>query len=119
MLRFPRLLLIGWLLAALCGGASAAEDGYPSRLVKVIVPFPPGSTLDALAGDQSLRLLVIAAAGKGFCAGHDLKEMRAVPSLRSMYRPIQYRFSAMRLSISPGPRPTAPRCPWSRRPGKS
>ena len=30
-------------------GASAAEDGYPSRLVKVIVPFPPGSTLDALA----------------------------------------------------------------------
>ena len=49
MLRFPRLLLIGWLLAALCGGANAAEDGYPSRLVKVIVPFPPGSTLDALA----------------------------------------------------------------------
>jgi tripartite-type tricarboxylate transporter receptor subunit TctC len=40
MLRFPRLLLIGWLLAALCGGASAAEDGYPSRLVKFIVPFP-------------------------------------------------------------------------------
>ena len=49
MLRFPRLLLIAWLFAVLCGGASAAEDGYPSRLVKVIVPFPPGSTLDALA----------------------------------------------------------------------
>jgi tripartite-type tricarboxylate transporter receptor subunit TctC len=49
MLRFHRLLLIGCLLATLCGGASAAEDGYPLRLVKVIVPFPPGSTLDALA----------------------------------------------------------------------
>ena len=49
MLRFPRLLLIAWLLAVLSGSASAAEDGYPSRLVKVIVPFPPGSTLDALA----------------------------------------------------------------------
>jgi tripartite-type tricarboxylate transporter receptor subunit TctC len=49
MLRFPRLLLIAWLLAVLCGSASAAENGYPSRLVKVIVPFPPGSTLDALA----------------------------------------------------------------------
>src|SRR4030081_315000 len=48
MLRFHRLLLIGCLLATLCGGASAAEDGYPLRLVKVIVPFPPGSTLDAL-----------------------------------------------------------------------
>ena len=30
-------------------GPGAAEEGYPSRLVKVIVPFPPGSTLDALA----------------------------------------------------------------------
>ena len=26
-----------------------AADDYPSRLVKVILPFPPGSTLDALA----------------------------------------------------------------------
>jgi tripartite-type tricarboxylate transporter receptor subunit TctC len=37
------------LLAALGAGPSAAEEGYPSRLVRVIVPFPPGSTLDALA----------------------------------------------------------------------
>src|SRR3982074_2872973 len=49
MLRFHRLLLIGCLLATLCGGASAAEDGYPLRLVKVIVRCPPGSPLDALA----------------------------------------------------------------------
>lgn len=42
-------MLIGWLLAALAAGPSAAEEGYPSRLVRVIVPFPPGSTLDALA----------------------------------------------------------------------
>jgi tripartite-type tricarboxylate transporter receptor subunit TctC len=37
------------LLAALGAAPSAAEEGYPSRLVRVIVPFPPGSTLDALA----------------------------------------------------------------------
>ena len=49
MPRVRGLLLIGWLLAALGAGPSAAEEGYPSRLVKVIVPFPPGSTLDALA----------------------------------------------------------------------
>lgn len=37
--------------------------------------------LDAAAGDADLRVLVIAASGKAFCAGHDLKEMRAEPSL--------------------------------------
>ena len=37
--------------------------------------------LDALAADRSVRVVVLAAAGKAFCAGHDLKEMRAEPSL--------------------------------------
>jgi len=37
--------------------------------------------LDALAQDDTARVLVIAAAGRAFCAGHDLKEMRASPSL--------------------------------------
>lgn len=37
--------------------------------------------LDAAAADEALRVLVIAAAGRAFCAGHDLKEMRAEPSL--------------------------------------
>ncbi|MET0744152.1 MAG: enoyl-CoA hydratase [Microvirga sp.] len=34
---------------------------------------------DALAGDAALRCVVIAGAGRAFCAGHDLKEMRANP----------------------------------------
>lgn len=33
--------------------------------------------LDALATDETVRVVVIAGAGKAFCAGHDLKEMRA------------------------------------------
>jgi enoyl-CoA hydratase/carnithine racemase len=37
--------------------------------------------LDALAQDASVRVVVLAASGKAFCAGHDLKEMRAEPSL--------------------------------------
>ncbi len=37
--------------------------------------------LDAIAGDETVRAVVIAAAGRAFCAGHDLKEMRAEPSL--------------------------------------
>ena len=37
--------------------------------------------LDAVAADEAARVVVLAAAGKAFCAGHDLKEMRAEPSL--------------------------------------
>ncbi|MDP2134618.1 MAG: enoyl-CoA hydratase-related protein, partial [Sulfuritalea sp.] len=37
-------------------------------------------TLDAIAKDASVRAVVIAGAGKAFCSGHDLKQMRANPS---------------------------------------
>jgi enoyl-CoA hydratase/carnithine racemase len=36
--------------------------------------------LDVVQADETARVVVIAAAGKAFCAGHDLKEMRAEPS---------------------------------------
>jgi enoyl-CoA hydratase/carnithine racemase len=39
------------------------------------------AALDAVKADAGARVVVIAAAGKAFCAGHDLKEMRAAPSL--------------------------------------
>jgi enoyl-CoA hydratase/carnithine racemase len=35
------------------------------------------SELDELAADGEVRVIVLAADGRGFCAGHDLKEMRA------------------------------------------
>jgi enoyl-CoA hydratase/carnithine racemase len=37
--------------------------------------------LDGLAADDGLRALVLEAQGRAFCAGHDLKEMRAQPAL--------------------------------------
>ena len=37
--------------------------------------------LDQLAKEPGLRVLVMAANGQAFCAGHDLKEMRAEPAL--------------------------------------
>ena len=37
--------------------------------------------LDAIAQDEQARVVVLGAAGKAFCAGHNLKEMRAQPEL--------------------------------------
>jgi enoyl-CoA hydratase/carnithine racemase len=37
------------------------------------------AALDAIATDASVRVVVLAGAGRAFCAGHDLREMRARP----------------------------------------
>ena len=37
------------------------------------------AALDDIAADARVRCVVLAAAGRAFCAGHDLKEMRATP----------------------------------------
>ena len=39
------------------------------------------AALDGLAQDESVRVVVLAANGKAFCPGHNLKEMIATPSL--------------------------------------
>lgn len=36
------------------------------------------STLDRIAADRSVRVVVLAARGRGFCSGHDLKEIRTM-----------------------------------------
>src|SRR5438093_6743387 len=36
------------------------------------------TAFDSLVSDKKIRVVVLAGAGKGFCAGHDLKEIRAL-----------------------------------------
>jgi enoyl-CoA hydratase/carnithine racemase len=36
--------------------------------------------LDAIAADSSVRVVLLTGSGNAFCSGHDLKEMRALPS---------------------------------------
>jgi enoyl-CoA hydratase/carnithine racemase len=54
--------------------------------------------LDRLAADGSSRVAVLAAEGKAFCAGHDLKEMRARPS-REYYQRLFARCTHVMLSV--------------------
>jgi enoyl-CoA hydratase/carnithine racemase len=50
---------------------------------------------DAIGEDDSARVVVLAAEGKAFCAGHDLKEMRAKPSLEYYERLFRQCFQMM------------------------
>ena len=63
---------------------------------------------DAIADDESVRVVVLAAEGKAFCAGHDLKEMRATPSL-NYYRRLFAQCSKVMLTIQGLPVPVVAR----------
>ena len=64
--------------------------------------------LDAASRDESARAVVVAAAGKAFCAGHDLKEMRAAPSL-GYYQALFARCTQMMLAVQRLPMPVIAR----------
>lgn len=56
------------------------------------------AALDAVAKDASARVVVIAGAGPGFCAGHDLREIRANPG-RQSYEAVFAQCSRLMTSI--------------------
>lgn len=61
-------------------------------------------SLDLIAQDAQARVLVIAAAGKAFCAGHNLKEMAAQPTL-VYYQALFAQCTRMMLSLQNLPVP--------------
>ena len=64
--------------------------------------------LDRIATDESVRVVIIAAAGKAFCAGHDLKEMRAEPS-QAYYERLFAQCGRMMLTLQKLPVPVIAR----------
>ena len=64
--------------------------------------------LDRAATDTAARAVVIAAAGRAFCAGHDLKEMRAEPSL-AYYERLFAQCGRMMMSVQRLPVPVIAR----------
>tara|TARA_B100000686_G_scaffold331625_1_gene395380 strand:- start:1320 stop:2120 length:801 start_codon:yes stop_codon:yes gene_type:complete len=55
--------------------------------------------IDEVAADNETKVLILAATGKAFCAGHDLKEMRAQPDQR-YYEDLFSRCSHMMLTLA-------------------
>jgi enoyl-CoA hydratase/carnithine racemase len=64
--------------------------------------------IDAIAQDISVRVVVIAANGPAFCAGHDLREVRGTPT-REAYEALFAQCSALMLSITRLPQPVIAR----------
>lgn len=65
--------------------------------------------LDALAHDDSTRVAVLAGSGKGFCAGHDLTELRAHSADEDWQRKLFDDCSAMMLALTRQPQPVIAR----------
>jgi enoyl-CoA hydratase/carnithine racemase len=66
------------------------------------------AALDRVNSDHSARVVVIAAVGKAFCAGHDLKEMRAEPS-QAYYERLFAQCGRMMMTIQKLPVPVIAR----------
>ena len=64
--------------------------------------------IDAIAIDPKVRLVVLAARGKAFCAGHDLKQIRSEPST-NYYKSLFHSCSKLMLAIQSMPQPVIAR----------
>jgi len=66
--------------------------------------FELQAALDDISADASIRVVIIGANGRGFCAGHDLKEIRASTD-RAFHQALFDRCSKMMLTINTMPQP--------------
>ncbi len=65
-------------------------------------------TLDAIATDRSVRAVILAGNGPAFCAGHDLREIRANPT-REFYQALFQQCSRLMLTLTRLPQPVIAR----------
>jgi enoyl-CoA hydratase/carnithine racemase len=65
--------------------------------------------LTAIANETSIRVVILAAEGRGFCAGHDLKEMRAHTGDKSWQQSLFDACSRMMIAFTEIPQPVIAR----------
>ena len=66
------------------------------------------SAFDRIGADTTARAIVVAAAGKAFCAGHDLKQMKANPR-QDYYEQLFADCARLMLTIQRVPQPVIAR----------
>lgn len=98
------------LLRADAGGVATLTLNRPAQrnALSVALMAALQDELDAIAKDASVRAVVLAANGPAFCAGHDLKEMRANPG-RDKYQAVFEQCSRLMLTITRLPKPVIAR----------
>jgi enoyl-CoA hydratase/carnithine racemase len=90
---------VAWLTLNRPAARNALSTGLMAEFQKA---------LGAIAADKRTRVVVIAAAGPAFCAGHDLRELRAHPE-RSFYEALFAQCSQLMSSIVRLPQPVIAR----------
>ncbi len=98
------------VLRADCNGVATLTLNRPAQYnaLSSALLIEVQAVLDAIARDSTVRAVVIAGAGKAFCAGHDLKEMRAHPE-PAFIRDIFRRCSHLMLTLTRMPQPVIAR----------
>ncbi len=106
MERDPHSLLVrhdGGGIATLTLNRPEARNALSVAMMSAIE-----ASLGAIANDHSVKVVVLAATGPGFCAGHDLRELRANPG-RQYYEAVFAQCSRMMTSIIKLPQPVIAR----------
>jgi enoyl-CoA hydratase/carnithine racemase len=97
---------------------SAREHGVATLTLNRPERFNPLSSamiatiqveLDTIAKDTSVQVVILGAAGRGFCAGHDLKEMRAHTGDKAWQRKLFDDCSRMMMTLTQLPQPVIAR----------
>jgi enoyl-CoA hydratase/carnithine racemase len=99
------------VLSRIAGGVATLTLNRPERFNVLSSEMISAiqTELDSIASDPSARVVILAAEGKGFCAGHDLKEMRAHTEDKSWQQALFDSCSRMMIAVTEMPQPVIAR----------
>jgi len=86
-------------IASLCLNRPKAYNALSIELMESLI-----EALDGIARDGDVKAVIVAGSGRGFCAGHDLKELRANPG-RPFYEKTFQTCATLMLAITRLPQP--------------
>lgn len=107
----PRVITESFVLSSREGGVARLTLNRPERFNPLSLPMIAAlqAELDAIAADTSVRVVVLGATGRGFSAGHDLKEMRAHADDKPWQRKLFDDCSRMMITLTKLPQPVIAR----------